>query len=164
MAESLEQSVGRLLRTQHLKIATAESCTGGLVASMITDVPGSSDYFVGGVIAYAYEAKTELLGISQDSLLKYGAVSAEIARAMASGARRRLDADIALGVTGILGPGGGTPEKPVGLVYIALSSREGETRREFVWSGNRLENKQASANAALELLRQYLEALERSAG
>ncbi len=158
MAESLAQTVGRLLRDRHLTIATAESCTGGLLGDAITNVPGSSDYFLGGVVAYAYEAKTELLGISQAFLLTHGAVSEETARAMAAGIRERLQADLGLGVTGILGPGGGMPEKPVGLVYIALSTRDKQIVKRFVWSGDRLENKRSSANAALELLREYLQA------
>jgi nicotinamide-nucleotide amidase len=157
MPESLAQEIGGLLRARQLKLATAESCTGGLVGDLITSVPGSSDYFLGGVVAYAYEAKTALLGITPEFLLQYGAVSEETARAMARGVRERLDADVAIGITGILGPGGGTPTKPVGLVYIALLAPEADWRRRFVWDGTRRDNKQHSARAALEMLKEYLQ-------
>ena len=155
--ESLAQQVGALLRGRHLTFATAESCTGGLVGDLITSVPGSSEYYLGGVVAYAYEAKTELLGISQEFLLAHGAVSEETARAMARGIRERLHADIAVGITGILGPGGGLPNKPVGLVYIALLAPDADWLRHFIWKGARLDNKQSSANAALQMVREYLE-------
>ncbi len=147
---------GELLRQRHYQLATAESCTGGLVGDLITSVPGSSDYYLGGVIAYAYSAKTELLGISQEFLLQHGAVSEETARAMASGARTRLGADVAIALTGILGPGGGLPNKPVGLVYVALLGSDIDLVERFLWNGNREENKQASAGAALDMLIQYL--------
>ncbi len=154
---ALPQRVGELTRARGLKLATAESCTGGLLGHLLTNVPGSSDYFLGGVIAYAYEAKTTLLGISQEFLLTHGAVSAETARAMARGVRERLSADIGVGITGILGPGGGLPNKPVGLVYIALLAANADSCTRFVWNGSRIENKQSSANAALEMLQEYLE-------
>lgn len=157
MTESLAQHTGTLLRTRQLKIATAESCTGGLLGDVFTDVPGSSDYFVGGVIAYAYEAKTALLGVSPELLLKYGAVSEETARAMAHGIRERLGADITLALTGILGPGGGLPTKPVGLVYIALLADNADWCRKFAWHASRIENKHSSVYAALEMLMEYLE-------
>ncbi len=157
MSESLPQQVGALLRARHLKFATAESCTGGLVGDLITNVPGSSEYYLGGVVAYAYEAKTKLLGITQDFLLAHGAVSEETARAMARGIRERLHADITVGITGILGPGGGLPNKPVGLVYIALLAPDADWQRHFIWNGTRLDNKHHSANAALEMVKEYLE-------
>jgi PncC family amidohydrolase len=157
MPESLPQIVGNLLRARGLKLATAESCTGGLVGDLITNVPRSSDYFLGGVVAYAYEAKTALLGVPQELLLAYGAVSEETARAMARGARERLGADVAIAITGILGPGGATPTKPVGLVYIALLSEDADWCRKFSWSGDRHENKYRSAVAALQMLKEYLE-------
>lgn len=159
MTESLSQIVGDLLRARHLKLATAESCTGGLVGDLITNVPGSSEYYLGGVVAYAYEAKTALLGVSAESLLAHGAVSRETARAMARGARERLGADIAIAITGILGPGGATQTKSVGLVYIALLSEDADWCREFSWSGDRLHNKHNSAAAALEMIKEYLENL-----
>ncbi len=157
MPESLPQQVGELLRARHLKFATAESCTGGLVGDLITNVPGSSEYYSGGVIAYAYEAKTTLLGISQEFLLEHGAVSEGTARAMARGIRERLGADVAIGITGILGPGGGLPNKPVGLVYIALLAADVDWCRKFVWNGTRLDNKHGSADTALAMLKEYLE-------
>ncbi len=157
MAESLSEKVGRLLRDRHWKLATAESCTGGLLGDTITSVPGSSDYYLGGVVAYAYEAKTALLGISQEFLLEHGAVSEETARAMAEGVRERLRADIAIAITGILGPGGGLASKPVGLVYIALVWPSGNSCNRYQWKGGRLENKRASVNAALGMLKESLE-------
>lgn len=160
MDDSLPRQVGALLRARHLKLAVAESCTGGLLCSLLTDIPGSSDYFLGGIVAYAYEAKTALLGISPEFLLEHGAVSEETARAMARAARERLAANIALGITGIAGPGGGMPGKPVGLVYISLSTPSAEDCRRFVWSGNRLENKSRSAETALGILREYLIGLD----
>ncbi len=153
---ALAQEVGSLLRARHLKLATAESCTGGLLGDLVTSVPGSSDYYLGGIIAYAYEAKTALLGITQEFLLHHGAVSEETARARARGARERLGAEVVVGITGILGPGGGLPNKPVGLVYIALLSSEHDQCNRYVWSGDRYQNKLSSANAALEMLKEYL--------
>lgn len=153
---SLPELVGSLLRERHLTLATAESCTGGRLGDQITSVPGSSEYYIGGVVAYAYSAKTELLGISQEFLLAHGAVSSETAVAMAHGARQRLKTDLAIAITGILGPGGGMPNKPVGLVYIGLAAAEQELARRFLWSGDRLTNKESSVNAALELILDYL--------
>jgi PncC family amidohydrolase len=157
MDEPLEIRVGSLLRERGLKLATAESCTGGLVAHRITNVPGSSDYFLGGVVAYAYEAKVAQLGVSWETLKAYGAVSRETSLEMARGARHSLEADVAVSVTGIAGPGGGLPEKPVGTTWVGLSSAEGEWARRFVWDGDRAQNKGYSAEAALELVLDYLE-------
>ncbi len=148
--------IGERLRSRQYKLATAEPCTGGLLGDLITGVPGSSDYYTGGVIAYAYQAKTALLGISAEFLLEHGAVSEETARAMARGVRERLGADIAVSLTGILGPGGGLPHKPVGLVYVALLAPDADICRRFRWNGDRRQNKLQSANAALELLLEYL--------
>lgn len=156
MTASLPEMVGSLLRERRLTLATAESCTGGLLGDQITSVPGSSDYYIGGVVAYAYQAKTALLGISQEFLLAHGAVSSETAVAMARGIRERLGTDIAVAVTGILGPGGGMPNKPVGLVYIGLATPEGDSFKRFNWDGDRASNKRSSVSAALELLRSYL--------
>jgi PncC family amidohydrolase len=157
MQISMEVFVGQLLREKGLNLATAESCTGGLVADRITNVPGSSDYFRGGVVAYAYEAKVSLLKVSWDTLRTYGAVSEETVIEMARGARTALGADIAVSVSGIAGPGGGMPDKPVGTTWIGLSTTEGDWARQFVWEGDRLQNKALSADAALELLKDYLE-------
>jgi PncC family amidohydrolase len=157
-----EQEVGPLLTEVPLTLATVESCTGGLVAHRITNVSGSSAYFRGGLVTYANEAKEALLGVRHETLLAHGAVSEETAREMARGVRQRLGADIGVAVTGIAGPTGGTPEKPVGLVYIALSAPDAEICQRHVWRGEdaapvgRLANKERSAEAALHLLLDYL--------
>jgi nicotinamide-nucleotide amidase len=135
-----------------LTVATAESCTGGLVASAITDVSGSSDYFRGGVVAYANEAKAVVLGVPTALLEAHGAVSAQVARAMAVGARQLFSSALAVSVTGIAGPLGGSSAKPVGLTYVGVADDAGVEVRRFVWPGDRLFNKEASARAALLLL------------
>jgi PncC family amidohydrolase len=155
--EKLEVIVGQMLAERKLKLATAESCTGGLVAHRLTNVPGSSGYFEGGIIAYSYEAKEHLLGVHHDTLYEHGAVSTETALEMARGARKALGADIGIAVTGIAGPGGGLPGKPVGLVYIALSARTYEHVEHFVWKSDRESNKMQSAEAALAMLKEFLE-------
>ena len=156
MDEKLEEAVGRLLTERNLTLALGESCTGGLVAHRLTNVPGSSSYVLGGIIAYSNEAKERLLGVRHETLEEHGAVSAETAIEMARGARATLGADVGLSVTGIAGPGGGTPEKPVGLAYVALSAGNWEQVERLVWSGSREENKAQSAEAALAMLRDYL--------
>lgn len=156
MTDPLEMQIGDLLRDHGLKLATAESCTGGLIASRITDVPGSSDYFLGGIAAYAYEAKAAMLRVSWDTMQTYGAVSRETVLEMARGAREVLQADIAISVSGIAGPGGDLPNKPIGTTWIGLSSREGEWARVFCFEGNRLQNKSSSADAALKMLMDFL--------
>lgn len=153
----LEREVGRLLAEQDKTLSTAESCTGGLVAHRLTNVPGSSDYFLGGFVTYSNAAKERFLGVQPETLGTHGAVSEETARQMARGARRQMGADLAVSVTGIAGPGGGTPEKPVGLVYIALSAADAEICERHVWAGDRLANKEQSADAALELVKDYLQ-------
>lgn len=155
--EPLEVRIGRLLRERGMTLAVAESCTGGLIGHRITNVPGSSAYYLGSVTAYAYEAKETLLGVRHETLYRHGAVSPETALEMARGIRRVLWADLGLAVTGIAGPGGGTEDKPVGLVYIALAAPDGEWVERHVWKGNRLENKAQSAEAALDLVWRYLE-------
>lgn len=155
--ESLEVRIGKLLTSQKRTLALAESCTGGLVGSRITDVAGSSTYFMGGIMAYAYEAKVNLLGVSWDTLEAHGAVSREVVLEMAKGARNALDTDIALSVSGIAGPGGGLPEKPVGTTWIGLATAEGAWARHFCWDGDRIENKKLSAEAVLQMLLDYLE-------
>ena len=159
---TLEEVVGRLLAEQGLTIAVAESCTGGLIAHRLTNVSGSSAYFVGGVVAYSDEVKERVLGVSGETLLTYGAVSEETAREMARGACRLFDTDVAISATGIVGPTGGTPQKPVGLVYVALAAQDLERCERHLWQGDRLtvrlENKRRTSEAALEMLRQYLEA------
>ncbi len=157
--ESLEILIGRALRQRGLTLALAESCTGGLIADRITNVPGSSEYFQGGVVCYSYDSKEHLLGVRHATLYDFGAVSEQTAREMARGARRALGADLGLSVTGIAGPGGAQPGKPVGLTWMALSARDGEQARQFTWTGDRLANKAQSAEAALGLLNEYLQGL-----
>jgi PncC family amidohydrolase len=157
MPSPLEQTLHQLLHARGLKLCAAESCTGGLVSHRITNVPGSSEYFMGGVVAYSYEAKAAVLGVSWDTLNGRGAVSPETVLEMARGARRALQSDIAVSVSGIAGPGGGTDEKPVGTTWIALVAPEGEWTRHFVWRGSREQNKELSCDAALELIIEYLE-------
>lgn len=153
----LEVVVGRLLGRRGLTLAVAESCTGGLLGHRITNVPGSSAYYQGSVTAYASEVKERILLVRHDTLYHYGAVSQQAAREMAQGVKRAFCADVGLSVTGIAGPGGGRPGKPVGLVYIALSAPDGEWLERRVWDGNRRENKERSAEAALDLLWRYLD-------
>ena len=154
----LEFEIGALLRARGLKLATAESCTGGLIADRITDVPGSSDYFLGGIVAYAYEAKVALLHVSWDTLKAYGAVSRETVLEMARGARQVLGADVAISVSGIAGPGGGLPNKPVGTTWLGLSSENIEQADLKHFEGDRLEVKERAAEAALRILIEYLRA------
>ncbi len=158
MAEpSLEFQIGATLTARKLTLAAAESCTGGLIAHRLTNVPGSSTYFLGGVVAYNYDAKEHLLGVHHATLYDHGAVSKETALEMACGARRVFSADVAVAVTGIAGPGGGLPDKPVGLTWIALSTREGETAQQFIWNKDREGNKAESAEAALRIVWEYLQ-------
>ncbi len=154
--EPLEVVVGRLLVEKKQTLAIAESCTGGLLTHRLTNVPGSSAYVIASVIAYAYEAKVAALGVSWDTLNRFGAVSAETATAMARGARAKFSATLGLAITGIAGPGGGTPEKPVGLVYLALADADDVIVERHLWSGDRVRNKEQSAQAALELLCRHL--------
>jgi PncC family amidohydrolase len=143
---------------RRVTVATAESCTGGLVAHLITEVAGSSGYFLGGIVSYSDAAKGELLGVPQDTLEHHGAVSAQVARAMASGARERFRTDLVVSVTGIAGPEGGSAEKPVGLTYVCGLSGDEPIVRRFTWMGDREENKRSGAEAALEMLTELAEA------
>lgn len=155
--ESIEEVAGRLLQAKGYTVAVAESCTGGLVAARLTDVPGSSAYFMGGVVAYDNRVKKEVLGVPDVVLQEKGAVSPETAKAMAEGVRRVLGTDAGIGITGIAGPTGGTPEKPVGLVYIAVAVPGKTVVKKYVFPGRRLAVRQGAANAALKMLRQLLE-------
>lgn len=155
--ETLEARIGPLLRQRGWKLALAESCTGGLAGHRITNVPGSSDYFQGSIVAYSYEAKERLLGVRRETLERYGAVSRETVLEMARGACRALDAQVALSVSGIAGPGGGLPHKPVGTVWVGLCAPDGEWAFRFLWDGDRLQNKAYSAQALLQILADYLE-------
>jgi nicotinamide-nucleotide amidase len=156
VADSLELQIGKLLRERGLRLSLAESCTGGLVSDRITNLAGSSEYFWGGVVAYAYEAKVALLDVSWETLNTHGAVSRETVLEMARGARDRLATDLAVAVSGIAGPGGGTDEKPVGTTWLGLVAKDGEWSRQFLFSGNRLQNKVSAADAALNFLLDYL--------
>jgi PncC family amidohydrolase len=135
-----------------LTVVTAESCTGGYIAKSITDVAGSSGYFRGGVISYSNEVKMRLLGVPADQLAAHGAVSAQVARSMAVGVLAATGADLAVAVTGISGPGGGSRAKPVGLTYVAVADATGVDVRRFLWQGDRVANREATVRAALELL------------
>ena len=152
----LEVLIGELLRQRGLRLAVAESCTGGLVGHRITNVPGSSTYYMGSITAYAYEAKVRLLGVRWSTLEKYGAVSKETVIEMAAGVRHALAADIGLSVSGIAGPGGGTPEKPVGTTWIGLSAPGIDEAWGHHWMGERIAVKEQSAQEALRLLVEYL--------
>jgi PncC family amidohydrolase len=158
--ESLEERVKVVFTAKQLTIATAESCTGGLLAGRITEVSGSSAYFVGGVVSYSYSAKEALLGVDHDTLLAEGAVSEAVARQMARGARTRLQTDVAVSITGVAGPTGGTPDKPVGLTWIGLSDSTGERAERFVWEGDRGENREQSVEVALRMLIEWAEGAE----
>lgn len=150
---TLSQHVGDILTKQKLTICTAESCTGGLILSTLTDIAGSSAYVLGGIVTYSNEAKMQRVNVQEQTLIEFGAVSEPTAHEMAVGVRQVFDADYALSVTGIAGPGGGTDEKPVGLTFIGLANRDGLVAvQRHVWDGNRIENKQFSVQAALTLL------------
>ena len=154
--EALEVLISKALRQRGWRLATAESCTGGLLGHLLTNVPGSSTYYVGGVVSYAYDAKVRLLGVSWKTLERHGAVSQEVVLEMAGGVRQVMGADVGLSVSGIAGPGGGTPEKPVGLTWMGLSAPDGEWARQMMAQGERAENKQQAAQQALQLLHDYL--------
>jgi nicotinamide-nucleotide amidase len=152
-AETRPAAVGRLLRERGLTLAVAESCTGGLIAERVTEVPGSSDYFLGGVVAYANRAKTALLGVPEPLLAEHGAVSEPVARAMAEGVRERFGAHYGLATTGLSGPGGGSEQKPVGLVHVALARQEGTHADQFVFPLDRTRHRLLTAQLALDWVR-----------
>ena len=153
----VDVQVGDLLRDGNLTLAVAESCTGGLISHKITNVPGSSEYFNRAVVAYSNRAKRELLDVKDDSLQSHGAVSEVVASEMAEGIRVLSETDLGLSTTGIAGPGGGTAEKPVGLVYLGLSDPEGTRVKKLSLAGNRWENKCVAATEAIEYLIDFLE-------
>ena len=156
----LEEQLGEELKARGMTLAVAESCTGGLLASRITDVPGSSAYFRGGIVAYQNDVKERLLGVSTEILKRFGAVSEESARAMAHGCRELFSSDVAVAITGIAGPSGGSAEKPVGLVYIAVSALDKVACERFCWSGDRVLNKESSVRAALKMVFRTLKDVE----
>ena len=156
MREVLEEQAGKCLLAANKTIACAESCTGGLLTSRLTDVAGSSAYVLGSIVSYTNRVKMSHLGVREDTLKHHGAVSQETAREMSEGVRIRLGADIGLGITGIAGPGGGTPEKPVGLVYISIAGDKGITVTKNLFSGSRREIKQQTTDKALTMLIEYI--------
>ncbi len=154
--QTLEEVIGYLLYMRKRTITVAESCTGGLISHRLTSVPGSSNYFLGSVIAYSNKIKRERLGVKKIILEKYGAVSEEAAEEMAKGAKKLTRSDFGLGVTGIAGPTGATEEKPIGLVYIALAHKDKVETKEFKFRGEREAIKAKAANAALDMVRRHL--------
>ena len=159
---SLEQEVGEMLRRRGLTLGLVESATGGLISHLVTNVPGSSDYYKGSVTAYSNEAKVRIVGVNEETIVKHGAVSHQVAEEMAAGGRRVLDSNICLSDTGIAGPGGATPGKPVGLFYLGLSHKSGTVSRKVVFERGREENKLDAARAALGWLKEYLLSLKGS--
>lgn len=159
----LEAQIGDLLKNRQMKLTFAESCTGGLVGHRVTNIPGSSDYYLGSVTAYAYEVKEQLLGVRHETLMTYGAVSRECVLEMARGVRRALSGGfpleqvLGLSISGIAGPGGATPDKPVGTVWVGMSAADGEWAWRLQWQGDRIQNKEDSAQAALQLVVNYLQ-------
>lgn len=153
----ISERIGNILRSRGWKMGTAESCTGGRIANMITLVAGSSDYFAGGVVSYSNEVKQNVLGVSAESLQRYGAVSREVVEQMALGAIRTLGCDCSVATSGVAGPGGGTPEKPVGTVWIAAASKEEVASCCLLLGTDRAENIEAAAESALTLLSDLLQ-------
>jgi nicotinamide-nucleotide amidase len=149
----IEKEIGKLLASKGLTISVAESCTGGLVQKLITDISGSSDYFVGGIVAYSNEAKQKLAGVKKSTLTKHGAVSGEVVRELAEGVRKLIGADIGISTTGIAGPTGGTSEKPVGLVYVGLSTKKRSIARQYLLTGTREQIRGQTGKKILELLK-----------
>jgi len=159
MKPSAEIRIGKKMAGLGLTVAIAESVTGGLIGSRLTDIAGSSLYFLGGVVAYSNDAKVKLLNVRRETLARHGAVSEPTAREMAEGVRKCFGTDIGLAVSGIAGPGGATKEKPVGLMWLALCAKESTRSRSIRLSGNRLQNKAGAAEEVLKLLEEYLDSL-----
>lgn len=159
LEHTLEAEIGRLLQDHRLTLAVAESATGGLIAARIVNIAGSSAYFKGGVVAYENTIKQSVLGVSGDTLAKYGAVSEQTATQMAEGVRKLMATDVAISDTGIAGPEGGTPTKPVGLFYMGLASPQGTRVQEYYLSGTRGQIRQEASERALVMLRDYLRGL-----
>lgn len=153
---SLEQEIGELLRRKKLTLGAVESATGGLISHLITNVSGSSDYYLGSVTAYSNETKIKLANVKAETITTHGAVSPQVAEEMARGGRKALGVDICLSDTGIAGPSGATPGKPVGLFYLGLSHKGGTSSRKHIFTGTRKQNKRAAAEAALTWLKEYL--------
>jgi len=156
----LEYETGELLKRQGLTLGVVESATGGLISHLVTNVPGSSEYFIGAVVSYSNAIKIKVVGVKEATLKKYGSVSPQVAREMAAGGKKLLDVDVCLADTGVAGPAGATPGKPVGLFYIGLAHRGGVFSRKYEFHGDRAQNKQSTAEAALGWLKEYLASLE----
>ena len=154
---TLEKKIGNILQERSLTLGLAESCTGGLLANRITDVPGSSAYFMAGLVTYSNEAKSKFLLVPDKIIARHGAVSNIVAQRMAKGIRAAAGVDIGLSITGIAGPVGGSPEKPVGTVFVALATKKEIFARKFLFSGNRREVRKRSSEEALTMLLDYLE-------
>ena len=152
----LEAEIGDLLRNKGLTLGVVESATGGLISHMITNIPGSSDYYKGSVAAYSNEVKIKVVGVREETINRYGAVSPQVAEEMAVGGRKVLAVDICLADTGIAGPGGATPGKPIGLFYLGLSHQTGTYSQKHIFQGDRGQNKRSAAEAALGWLKEYL--------
>ena len=157
---NLEQEIGAVLRQKGMTLGAVESATGGLISHRITNVPGSSDYYKGSVTAYSNEAKASVVGVKQETIDRYGAVSSQVAEEMAEGGRKLLAVDICLADTGVAGPGGATREKPVGLFYLGLSARDKTYSQKHSFGGDREKNKRDAAEAALRWLKEYLSGLD----
>ncbi|MGI6259700.1 MAG: nicotinamide-nucleotide amidohydrolase family protein [Anaerolineaceae bacterium] len=160
MQDPIEVQVGKLLFEKKLTLGLAESCTGGLIGHLLTNVPGSSEYFLGSIVSYAYQAKVKLLGVSWDTLRQYGAVSSETVIEMAQGARKAFDSDLALSVSCIAGPGGATASKPVGTSWLGFSTKDGDWSYQYQFEGSRVEVKEQLAHQALQILLDYLKNLD----
>ncbi len=152
----LSKKIGKILASKKLKLSVCESCTGGMLGSILTRIPGSSRYFQGGIIAYSDKIKKEIVGVKAATLKNYGAVSVEVAKEMARGVRKRLRSDIGIGITGIAGPSGGTKRRPVGLVYISVSNRKHVFVKRFLFKGNREQIRKKTCREALFLLIHYI--------
>ncbi|MBI4304219.1 MAG: CinA family protein [Chloroflexi bacterium] len=157
---SLEQEIGDLLCQKGLTLGAVESATGGLISHLMTDFPGSSRCYKGSITAYSNDVKIRVVGVKEETIDQQGAVSSQVAEEMAQGGRRVLDVDICVADTGIAGPGGATPGKPVGLFYIGLSHKDGTTSRKYNFTGDRAQNKRAAAETALHWLKEYLVSLK----
>jgi nicotinamide-nucleotide amidase len=157
--DEIEKTIGTILSNKRMTLGVIESATGGLISHRITNVAGSSDYYKGSITAYSNEIKNRIVGVKAETLEKHGSVSARTAEELASGGKRVLEVDICIADTGIAGPGGATPDKPIGLFYIGLSHKNTTFNRKHIFTGDREQNKKEAAETALQILKEYLESL-----
>jgi nicotinamide-nucleotide amidase len=157
--DEIEKTIGTILSNKRMTLGVIESATGGLISHRITNVAGSSDYYKGSITAYSNEIKNRIVGVKAETLEKHGSVSARTAEELASGGKRILEVDICIADTGIAGPGGATPDKPIGLFYIGLSHKNTTFNRKHIFTGDREQNKKEAAETALQILKEYLESL-----